>query len=86
MQSYSKVFSKILNLASQLCEGKVVVTLEGGYSLSFLGKMVTSTIANMAGVPYPTRDKGPVADLKTRKKTEQVINNVERIQAPFWRL
>jgi acetoin utilization deacetylase AcuC-like enzyme len=86
MQSYSKVFSKILNLTSQLCEGKVVVTLEGGYSLSFLGKMVTSTIANMAGVAYPTRDKGPVADLKTRKKTEQVINNVKRIQAPFWRL
>jgi acetoin utilization deacetylase AcuC-like enzyme len=85
-QSYSKVLSKILSLAARLCEGKVVVTLEGGYSLSFLGKMVTSTIANMAGIAYPVRDKGPVADLKTRKKTEQVINEVKRIQSSFWRL
>jgi acetoin utilization deacetylase AcuC-like enzyme len=85
-QSYSKVLSKILSLAARLCEGKVVVTLEGGYSLSFLGKMVTSTIANMAGITYTVRDKGPVADSKTRKKTEHEINEVKRIQASFWRL
>jgi len=86
MQNYLKVFSKILSLASQFCEGKVVATLEGGYSLSYLGKMVTSTIANMAGVAYTVRDKGPVADLKTVKKAEQVINSVRQTQSSFWRL
>ncbi len=86
MQIYTKVFSKIMDLASQYCEGKTVVALEGGYSLSFLGRMVTSTVANMAGITYAVKDKALEADLKTRKKAEHVINDVKRIQASFWQL
>lgn len=86
MEIYTEVFSKILDLASQYCEGKTLVALEGGYSLSFLGKMVTSTVANMAGITYTVKDKVPEADLKTRKKAEQVLNDVKRIQASFWQL
>lgn len=86
MQGYSEVFSKILNLASQLCNGKLVVTLEGGYSLNFLGKMSTSAIARMAGIAYRVRDKSPVAHPNIRKKAEQVLSNVRRIQSSFWQL
>jgi len=86
MQGYSEVFSKILNLASQLCEGRVVAALEGGYSLGFLGKMVTSAIAKMAGISYTSRDSSPVADSRTSRKAEQIIGNVKRIQSSFWRL
>jgi len=86
VQGYSEVFSKILNLGSQLCSGRVVATLEGGYSLGFLGKMVTLAIAKMAEVPYTARDSSPVADSGTRKKAEQIICKVKRIQSSFWRL
>ncbi len=87
LQGYSYMFSRILTHASQFCEGKVVVTLEGGYSLSFLGKMVTSAIAKMAGIKYDAmKDIGPMADAKTRKNAEQIIKNVKRIQSLFWRL
>jgi acetoin utilization deacetylase AcuC-like enzyme len=86
MQGYARVFSKILNLASQLCSGKLVVTLEGGYSLSFLGKMATAAIARMADVPYSVRDTSPVAKVKVRKRTEQVIKSVRSIQSAFWQL
>jgi acetoin utilization deacetylase AcuC-like enzyme len=86
MQGYSQVFLKILNLASQLCNGRLVVALEGGYSLSFLGKMVTSAIARMTGIPYRVRDKSPVAHPRIRKNAEQVLSNVRRIQSSFWQL
>jgi len=86
VHNYLKTFSKILDLASQLCGGRVVATLEGGYSLRFLGKMVASTISKMAGISYPVRDKGPVASSKTRIKAEQIISDVKRIQSFFWQL
>jgi len=86
VQGYSEVFSKVLNLASQLCEGRVVATLEGGYSLSFLGKMVTSAIAKMAEIPYKVRDNSPLAHSRTRKNAEQIISDVRRIQSSFWQL
>jgi acetoin utilization deacetylase AcuC-like enzyme len=86
MQGYAKIFSKILGLVSRLCDNKIVVALEGGYSLSFLGKMVTVAIARMSGIEYNVRDNVPVSSMKVRKKAEQVIKNVRKIQSEFWQL
>lgn len=86
MKCYEETFTKIVALAAQHCEGKLVATLEGGYSLNFLGKMATATIAEMANASYTVTDKGPPANPKTSKKAEQIINNVKRIQSSFWTL
>lgn len=86
MQGYARIFSKILSLASSLCGSKIVATLEGGYSLSFLGKMVTAAVARMSNLEYTVRDSVPVSNMKVRKKAEQVIKNVRRIQSEFWQL
>ena len=86
MQGYARIFSKILSLTSQLCSGKLVATLEGGYSQNFLGRIATAAIARMADVPYSVHDTSPVAQAKVRKRAEQVINSVRRIQSAFWQL
>jgi acetoin utilization deacetylase AcuC-like enzyme len=86
MHGYSRIFSKVLCLASQLCGGRLVAALEGGYSLSFLGKIVTSAIALMTGIPYAVRDSSPLAQMKVHKKAEQVVRNVRRVQSAFWQL
>jgi len=86
MHCYSKAFVKILNLASQLCNGRLVATLEGGYSLNFLGKMVGSAVARMAGVSYTVQDNPPRANSRTRERAEQILSNVRRIQSSFWQL
>lgn len=83
---YVEAFSKILNLTSQLCEGQLVVALEGGYSLNYLGKMATAAIAKMADVSYTVQDSNPTAHPKTRRKAEQTISEVKRIQSTFWKL
>ncbi len=82
---YTKLFSKILNSASQSCDGKLVAILEGGYHLGMLGRIVTSVIAKLAGVPYRLRSKRswqPSARLVRR--AEQVIDEVKRVQSSFW--
>jgi len=86
MQGYEEIFKKITTLAAQHCAGKLAVTLEGGYSLNFLGKMATAAIATMAGASYTVKDNGPASNPKTLKKAEQVINTVKRVQSSFWKL
>jgi acetoin utilization deacetylase AcuC-like enzyme len=81
-----KTFEKALNLASQLCGGKFVAVLEGGYSLNFLGKMVTAAVAKMAGFPYEIQDRGPVATPKVRKWAEKIIEEAKGVQSSFWNL
>jgi len=86
IKGYEEIFTKIVTLASRLCGGKLVATLEGGYSLNFLGKMATAAIAKMANVSYTVRDSRPVANPRTLRKAEQIIKNVKRIQSSFWNL
>jgi acetoin utilization deacetylase AcuC-like enzyme len=86
MKTYDETFRKTVTMASQLCEGRLVATLEGGYSLKFLGKMVTSAIARMAHVPYRVDDSSPTCHPRTIRKAEEIINNVKRIHSSFWKL
>lgn len=86
MKGYEEIFTKIVTLASQLCEKKIVAALEGGYSLNFLGRMATSAIAKMADASYEVEDRSPSSNPKVIKKAEQVIENVKRIQSSFWKL
>lgn len=81
---YTKVFSKILDLATLLCKGKLVVALEGGYSLRFLGKIVTAAISKMADFPYTVYDSHCASNPRTRKRAEEIIKDVKRIQSSFW--
>jgi acetoin utilization deacetylase AcuC-like enzyme len=69
-----------------LCDGKLVVTLEGGYSLNFLGKMVTSAIARMAGTPWSVDDSRRVATMRVTKSAERIIKNAKQVQSSFWKL
>jgi len=84
--SYVKIFGKVSELASKFCAGKLVAILEGGYSLRFLGKMAVSVIARMAEVPYFIKDKRPVAGPGIRKRAESIIEEVKKVQSPFWDL
>jgi len=87
MHIYAKIFSKISNLASQFCSGKLVAILEGGYHLKALGRMASSVIAELAGVPYTVRSRRswqPSARLVRR--AERVIDEVRRVQSSFWSL
>jgi len=84
--SYVKIFGKVLELASEFCMGRLVAVLEGGYSRSFLGWMAVAVIAKMAGIPYPIRDKEPVADPKIQKRAKKIIEEVKSVQFSFWDL
>lgn len=83
---YEKVFETIVDLASQICNGKLVAILEGGYSLKFVGKMTASAIAKMSGSPYVKEDRFPVFRKKVRMQGEKVLREVQKVQRGFWNI
>lgn len=86
MNCYDETFDKILGLADELCEGRLVVTLEGGYSINFLGKMVTAAIARMTGTPPIVNDDRRRASMRIKRRADQIINKAKRVQSSFWKL
>lgn len=83
---YLETFEKMLNLASKNCKGKLVAVLEGGYSLSFIGKIATGTIARMMGLSYSIQDKRPTADTRIQEQAEKIIKEARNFQSRFWNL
>jgi acetoin utilization deacetylase AcuC-like enzyme len=82
---YARVFSKIMSLASQLSNGKVVAVLEGGYNLQVLGQMACSAIAKLAEIPYVLTNRGsPRSSPRLMKQGERLINEVKRAHSAFW--
>ncbi len=82
---YAKVFSEILDMASEYCNGRLAAILEGGYHLSALGRMTCSTIAKMAGVSYVVESKrGLQSSARLVRRAERVITEVKRVQSSFW--
>ncbi len=86
MKGYEETFDKIVKLADQLCMGRLVVSLEGGYSLNLLGKMATSAIARMANAHYRVSDTRHTGHLQMQRKAEQIITEVKSVQSSYWKL
>lgn len=81
---YAVLVQELMALADELCEGKLVATLEGGYNLEVLPHCVLTTLrtlsADPAGVSNPFGSapgrEADVSDLiATARRVHQVSNN-----------
>ena len=84
--AYQAIFERILNIASKLCNGKLAVILEGGYSLGFLGKMASAVIAKMCDTFYTVKDGTLECSQRVSRKAEEIVKDVKRVQSSFWNL
>jgi acetoin utilization deacetylase AcuC-like enzyme len=83
---YQRVYEIMVNLASEICEGKLVSVLEGGYSLNFIGRIVAAAIAKMSEATYTLNDKVPATSRRVKVQGEKVIKEVKKVQGAFWNL
>ena len=83
---YQEVYGIIVNLASELCEGKLVLILEGGYNLDFVGKIAAAAVAKMSEASYNVEDRIPKTKNHVKKQGERVIKEVKQVQKAFWKI
>jgi acetoin utilization deacetylase AcuC-like enzyme len=83
---YQRIFETIMQVASEKCNGRIVSVLEGGYSVSAIGKAAATAIAEMSGTPYAVYDTSRVAGTRTLKRGEKVLKETKKAQRAFWSL
>ncbi len=84
--AYESIFKKTLDLASTVCQGRLVAVLEGGYNLGQLGKLAALTISRMADFSYSMKDGTPPANSNVARRARRVIEKVEKAHSAFWKL
>ncbi len=78
---FATLTSLVMEIADVCCQGKVVITLEGGYNLEGLRDSVKATLKELTGNSVRNRVTG---EGKILSSTEEVIKKVKGVQKPFW--
>jgi|Deesub1362B_J571_1020462.scaffolds.fasta_scaffold00443_21 acetoin utilization deacetylase AcuC-like enzyme len=86
MLCFQKIYDKIVEMASKTCNGRLVSVLEGGYSLSFVGKIAVVITAKMSNTPCNVSDKICETNVSVRRRGKRMIKLVKRVQRDFWKL
>jgi len=83
---YKEIYKIIIDLASETCENRLVAVLEGGYSVKCIGKLAASSLAQMCGTSFSTRDRIPRIEKRSIIIGEKVIKDVKKVQKSYWNL
>jgi acetoin utilization deacetylase AcuC-like enzyme len=84
--TYGRIIETAMELASEICGGKLVVTLEGGYSLEALPRCILSVLSRMTGIKLEVNDPQPAPDKRVRGYVDKLLREVKRIQSNYWNL
>jgi acetoin utilization deacetylase AcuC-like enzyme len=73
------VASTILDLADELCGGKVIITLEGGYHVDGQARCIHRILLQMTGKAKRLKSKAAAVE-----GFEELIEKVAEVQKPYW--
>ncbi|NHK31947.1 MAG: histone deacetylase [Asgard group archaeon] len=85
--NFQVVMEQIKNLANELCEGKLLLTLEGGYKFEELGQAFLASISPF--ISDYTFEKEPEKKLNSdgnKNILKETLNNLRKIMRPYWRI
>jgi acetoin utilization deacetylase AcuC-like enzyme len=77
VSGYANIVRTLVALAEELCQGRLVLTLEGGYNLGALAASVAATFAVLLGDEQVQDPLGPARD--PEQPVEHIISAVKRV-------
>lgn len=81
---YYKVASLVASLASELCGGRLVCVLEGGYSLRYAARCAANTIAALANHPPPFSEASTRTPPAVRRYVERLLDRLTSFFSKYW--
>ncbi|GAB4823176.1 hypothetical protein N2152v2_011276 [Parachlorella kessleri] len=77
--TYHALAERIRGLAEELCQGRLLLVLEGGYDLKALGESVANTFLGLLGEPALDRFNADLLREEPMEKVWGVIDEVKRL-------
>jgi len=82
---YATITHQLKNLAEEVCEGKLVFVLEGGYNLLGLPKFVEIVIQTLLDHKIEFSDEFPLEEINTDKEALKRVNLLRGILSKYWK-
>ena len=87
-QGFACMTKQVVDLAAEICQGRLLVALEGGYNLRGLRDGVLGVLAELSGNPTcPGKvDESALQAIIESEKEVPVIEQVRNIAKRYWSL
>jgi acetoin utilization deacetylase AcuC-like enzyme len=82
-EGFAGLTRSIMGIADRCCEGRVVMVLEGGYSLKGLRESVKAVLKELAGQTKTTADR--FTKSSNLEGINVIMEQVERFQSRYWK-
>jgi len=77
---FTKMTKILTNLAEEVCDGKILFALEGGYDLSGLTNSVKAVILQLRKTPLYVQDDKEIPS----PSVQQTVQQVKQVLRPYW--
>ncbi len=83
-EGFARLTDLLLEMAGEVCDGRLVITLEGGYHLEGIARSVREVVRRLLGeVPF-SRERKEEEEDRDLPHIEGVIETVKKVLSPFW--
>jgi acetoin utilization deacetylase AcuC-like enzyme len=80
---FAALTRSVMDIADRCCRGKMVLTLEGGYSLQGLRDSVKAVLEEMSGTS--TTDTERMISQADKKRLNRAVSKIIQIQSVYWK-
>jgi len=78
---FGEIMQCLMRIAEAHCQGRILLTLEGGYHVEGQARSVKCVLEALAGETGPPVDAGTAS-----QTTERILEQVRACQRPYWKL
>lgn len=82
-EGFSRLTRCVMDVADACCDGRVVITLEGGYNLRGLSESARAVLRELAGLS--TGAPEPALSPAEEKRVRRAVDRVAQVHARFWK-
>jgi acetoin utilization deacetylase AcuC-like enzyme len=84
---FQVVMEQINNLATELCDGKLLLTLEGGYKFDELGQAFLASISPfLSDYTFEAEPMKKLNSSGNKNILKETLNDLKKTLKPFWRI
>ncbi|TFF90940.1 MAG: histone deacetylase [Promethearchaeota archaeon] len=85
-QGYRNIIKKVKQLANEICDGRLIILLEGGYNLDAISRSIVNIIYELADMPEKLDDDGKHEPDKIINYTSELIKRIKSELQSYWEL
>ncbi|MHA1890213.1 MAG: histone deacetylase family protein [Promethearchaeota archaeon] len=86
LQGYGNYVAGFREIAEKYCEGRMILTLEGGYRVKNLAKCVVNILHVLAGKKMPYNENDLESGQNIKEYHQKLANDLKQALGPYWNL